>query len=135
MATDGGSPPLSPSFRRFLWARLFGNAALQMVLVALGWQVYALTASAWDLGLVGLLQFLPALVLTIPAGQLIDRVGLKIMVGSMVATSLAMAPALLVAQDAEWVDLDGPLLLAHDREPGLVYDGATVSPPGPDLWG
>ena len=45
--------------------------------------------------------------------------GLKIMVGSMVATSLAMAPALLLAQDADWVDLDGPLLLARDRVPGL----------------
>ena len=45
--------------------------------------------------------------------------GLKIMVGSMVATSLAMAPALLLAQDADFVDLDGPLLLARDRVPGL----------------
>ena len=44
--------------------------------------------------------------------------GLKIMVGSMVATSLAMAPALLLAQDADFVDLDGPLLLARDRVPG-----------------
>jgi L-alanine-DL-glutamate epimerase-like enolase superfamily enzyme len=50
--------------------------------------------------------------------------GLKIMVGSMVATSLAIAPALLLAQEAEWVDLDGPLLLASDREPGLHYEDA-----------
>ena len=55
--------------------------------------------------------------------------GLKIMVGCMVATSLAMAPALLLAQDADWVDLDGPLLLARDREDGLHYEGALVSPP------
>jgi L-alanine-DL-glutamate epimerase-like enolase superfamily enzyme len=61
--------------------------------------------------------------------------GLKIMVGSMVATSLAIAPALLLAQDAEWVDLDGPLLLARDREPGLRYEGALVFPPKPALWG
>jgi L-Ala-D/L-Glu epimerase len=61
--------------------------------------------------------------------------GLKIMVGCMVATSLAMAPALLLAQDAQWVDLDGPLLLARDRHPGLVYDGAIVHPPQPALWG
>jgi L-alanine-DL-glutamate epimerase-like enolase superfamily enzyme len=61
--------------------------------------------------------------------------GLKIMVGSMVATSLAMAPALLLAQDAAFVDLDGPLLLTSDREPGLVYDGAMVFPPQPELWG
>jgi L-alanine-DL-glutamate epimerase-like enolase superfamily enzyme len=61
--------------------------------------------------------------------------GLKIMVGSMVATSLAMAPALLVAQEADWVDLDGPLLLARDRVPGLTYEGAMVLPPPPELWG
>jgi L-alanine-DL-glutamate epimerase-like enolase superfamily enzyme len=57
------------------------------------------------------------------------------MVGSMVATSLAIAPALLLAQHADWVDLDGPLLLARDREPGLAYDGATILPPEPALWG
>jgi L-Ala-D/L-Glu epimerase / N-acetyl-D-glutamate racemase len=61
--------------------------------------------------------------------------GLRIMVGCMVATSLAMAPALLLAQDADWVDLDGPLLLARDRQPGLVYDGAVIHPPVPQLWG
>jgi L-alanine-DL-glutamate epimerase-like enolase superfamily enzyme len=61
--------------------------------------------------------------------------GLKIMVGCMVATSLAMAPALLLAQDADWVDLDGPLLLARDRDDGLTYEGALVSPPEPALWG
>jgi L-alanine-DL-glutamate epimerase-like enolase superfamily enzyme len=61
--------------------------------------------------------------------------GLMIMVGCMVATSLAMAPALLLAQTADWVDLDGPLLLARDCHPGLVYDGALVYPPSPELWG
>jgi L-alanine-DL-glutamate epimerase-like enolase superfamily enzyme len=61
--------------------------------------------------------------------------GLKIMVGCMVATSLAMAPALLLAQDADWVDLDGPLLLARDRQPGLRYDGALMYPPASELWG
>ncbi len=61
--------------------------------------------------------------------------GLKIMVGCMVATSLAMAPAILIAQGAEWADLDGPLLLARDRTPSLHYDGATLHPPAPELWG
>ena len=61
--------------------------------------------------------------------------GFKIMVGCMIGTSLAMAPALLVAQQAEVVDLDGPLLLASDRVPGLCYDGSTVHPPEPQLWG
>jgi L-alanine-DL-glutamate epimerase-like enolase superfamily enzyme len=63
------------------------------------------------------------------------RRGLAVMVGCMVATSLAMAPALLVAQQARYVDLDGPLLLARDRSPGLVYDGSLVHPPAPELWG
>jgi L-Ala-D/L-Glu epimerase len=53
----------------------------------------------------------------------------------MVATSLSMAPALLLAQDADWVDLDGPLLLAGDRVPGLACAGGIVSPPPPELWG
>jgi L-alanine-DL-glutamate epimerase-like enolase superfamily enzyme len=61
--------------------------------------------------------------------------GLMVMVGCMVATSLAMAPALLIAQTADWVDLDGPLLLARDRQPGLRYDGALVYPPTAELWG
>jgi L-alanine-DL-glutamate epimerase-like enolase superfamily enzyme len=63
------------------------------------------------------------------------RRGFAIMVGCMVGTSLAMAPAVLLAQDADFVDLDGPLLLARDRVPGLTYDGSVVSPPQRDLWG
>jgi hypothetical protein len=46
-----------------------------------------------------------------------------------------MAPAVLLAQDAEFVDLDGPLLLARDREPGLRYTASLVFPPEPTLWG
>jgi L-alanine-DL-glutamate epimerase-like enolase superfamily enzyme len=60
---------------------------------------------------------------------------LKIMVSCIVGTSLAMAPAVLLAQDADWVDLDGPLLLAKDRSPGLHYSDATVAPPERELWG
>ena len=61
--------------------------------------------------------------------------GFGIMVGCMMGTSLAMAPAVLLAQDADWVDLDGPLLLARDRSPGLTYSGSLVSPPSATLWG
>jgi len=63
------------------------------------------------------------------------RLGLKIMVGCMVATSLAMAPALLLAQDADFVDLDGPLLLERDRVPGLSYSSGTIMPAPAALWG
>lgn len=61
--------------------------------------------------------------------------GLGIMVGCMVATSLAMAPATLLARGAQIVDLDGPLLLARDRMPGLRYEQSLVHPPEPALWG
>ncbi len=64
-----------------------------------------------------------------------EQRGFYIMVGCMVATSLAMAPALLVAQRARVVDLDGPLLLAEDRTQGLRYEGSLVYPAEPALWG
>ena len=61
--------------------------------------------------------------------------GLGVMAGCMVATSLAMAPALIIAQGAEVVDLDGPLLLARDRKPGLEIVGSAILPPSPAVWG
>jgi L-alanine-DL-glutamate epimerase-like enolase superfamily enzyme len=64
-----------------------------------------------------------------------ERRGFVVMVGCMVATSLAMAPAMLLAQRARFVDLDGPLLLAKDRDCGLRYEGSLVYPPESALWG
>ncbi|HLM41032.1 MAG TPA: N-acetyl-D-Glu racemase DgcA [Microvirga sp.] len=61
--------------------------------------------------------------------------GFSLMIGCMVGTSLAMAPAMVLAPRARFVDLDGPLLLARDREPGLRYEGSIVYPPEPALWG
>jgi L-alanine-DL-glutamate epimerase-like enolase superfamily enzyme len=61
--------------------------------------------------------------------------GFTLMVGCMIGTSLAMAPAMLVAQQASIVDLDAPLLLAADRNQGLRYEGSLVYPPEPLLWG
>ena len=61
--------------------------------------------------------------------------GFGVMVGCMVGTSLAMAPALLVAQGVDFVDLDGPLLLAEDREPPLAYDASGLHPSDVALWG
>lgn len=61
--------------------------------------------------------------------------GFQVMVGCMVGSSLAMAPAVLVAQGAAVVDLDGPLLLAEDRETPLTFDDAGVHPPDATLWG
>jgi L-alanine-DL-glutamate epimerase-like enolase superfamily enzyme len=64
-----------------------------------------------------------------------QSLGYRIMVGCMVGSSLAMAPAILLAQDADFVDLDGPLLLARDCEPALTYLDSLVYPPEPGLWG
>jgi len=64
-----------------------------------------------------------------------ERMGFKVMVGCMLASSLAMAPAVLVGQGAEIVDLDGPLLLAADRDHPLTYDAQGVHPSAPELWG
>ncbi len=63
------------------------------------------------------------------------QLNMGIMVGCMVATSLSMAPAALLATEAEFVDLDGPLLLREDRQPGLRYEGSMLYPPTADLWG
>ena len=63
------------------------------------------------------------------------RLGLGLMVGCMVGSSLAMAPAVLVAQGAAYCDLDGPLLLSQDRTHPLHYDAQGVHPPQPALWG
>jgi len=76
---------LSRSFYFFLWTRFLGTAANQMLLVALGWQMYDLTGSALDLGFVGLLQFIPTLLFTIPAGQLADQVDRRVVLGASLA--------------------------------------------------
>jgi L-alanine-DL-glutamate epimerase-like enolase superfamily enzyme len=64
-----------------------------------------------------------------------QALGFEIMIGCMVATSLSMAPAMLVTPQARFVDLDGPLLLARDREHALRYDESLVYPPAASLWG
>jgi L-alanine-DL-glutamate epimerase-like enolase superfamily enzyme len=61
--------------------------------------------------------------------------GFKLLIGCMVSTSLGIAPARLLASTAQWVDLDGALLLAHDRHQGLVYRNARIGMPDPALWG
>jgi MFS family permease len=99
-------PPLSRSFHLFLWTRFLGTAANQMLLVGLGWQMYDLTSSAWDLGLVGLFQFIPAVLLTIPAGQLADRVDRRAVLGASLALQAVAALLLGVATWGHWIGRD-----------------------------
>jgi L-alanine-DL-glutamate epimerase-like enolase superfamily enzyme len=61
--------------------------------------------------------------------------GLELFAGNMLGTSLAMAPAFILAQQCRWVDLDGPLLLSRDREPAFIFTGSMMQPFGADLWG
>ena len=81
-----------------LWvARLFGTAASQMLLVAIGWHMYELTSSAWDLGLVGLYQFVPALLLALLAGHVVDRRHRGRIVAACFAVQGVVALVLLLA--------------------------------------
>lgn len=91
------------NFMRLWLARLLGVAASQMLMVAVGWQMYELTASAWDLGLVGLLQFAPALLLALPAGHLIDRHHRARMLAACLAVLMLVALMLGVASAGGWV--------------------------------
>ncbi|MDQ2778675.1 MAG: MFS transporter [Pseudomonadota bacterium] len=114
-------PPSLFALRAFmrLWlARLASVAASQMLMVAVGWQMYDLTGSAWDLGLVGLLQFAPALALALPAGHLIDRHHR----GRIVALCLALQTsiALLLAAGAFGGFASRGLLLAISVALGAV---------------
>lgn len=108
MKVDGAAPAAArgllrqPDFFRFWSARLVATAASQMMMVALGWQMYDLTGSAWDLGLIGLAQFVPALVLALPAGHAIDRSDRKRVLAASMAVQLIVAAVLALGswQDA-----------------------------------
>ncbi len=103
--------PLPRNFYFFVYTRLAGNTANQMLVVALGWQMYDLTGSAWDLGLVGLYQFLPALLLTIPAGQWVDRADRRKLLGVSLALQMLVAAVLAWGTLAGWVGRDVVLAL------------------------
>ncbi|MDB5966961.1 MAG: major facilitator superfamily 1 [Polaromonas sp.] len=89
------------AYMRMWFARVFGTAGTQMLMVAVGWQMYELTANAWDLGLVGLYQFVPALLLTLVAGHVADRVHRGRIVAVCYLTQAAAA-FILVAATQGW---------------------------------
>jgi MFS family permease len=97
---------LSRGFHFFLWTRMLSTAGNQMVLVALGWQMYDLTGSAWDLGLVGLSQFIPTILFTIPAGQLADRVDRRLVLTLAIGVQLFAAALLAWGSASGFVDRD-----------------------------
>jgi len=95
-------------YLRLLGARVTGGAANQMLMVALGWQMYDLTSSAWDLGLVGLVQFLPALLLTLPAGHLVDQRDRRLLLAASLGLQCLAASCLALGSAGHWV---GPRLI------------------------
>ncbi|MBB6563520.1 MFS family permease [Acidovorax soli] len=90
-------------YLRLLGARVTGGAANQMLMVALGWQMYDLTGSAWDLGLVGLAQFLPALLLTLPAGHLVDQHDRRLLLAGSLGLQCVVALGLALACAEGWI--------------------------------
>lgn len=121
MTTSQGHPPhVQPAsaheprlreqtdYLRLLMARVGGGAANQMLMVALGWQMYDLTGSAWDLGLVGLAQFLPALLLTLPAGHLVDQHDRRLLLALSLTCQAIVAGGLAWSSAGGWV---GPGLI------------------------
>ncbi|MGA8785723.1 MAG: MFS transporter [Polaromonas sp.] len=89
------------AFMRMWFARLFGTTGNQMLMVAVGWQMYELTGSAWDLGLVGLYQFAPALLLTLVAGHVADRLHRGRIVAACLVSQASVA-LILVAATQGW---------------------------------
>ncbi len=106
------------SFMRFWGARISGAMANQMMLVALGWQMYDLTASAWDLGLVGLYQFLPALLLVLVAGHVVDRFHRGLIAALCMVAQGLLAGVLVISTQGGWANRE--LLLALSLGLGTV---------------
>jgi MFS family permease len=106
LTLEPGAPRLRDQhdYLRLLVARITGTAAQQMLMVALGWQVYELTASAWALGFVGLAQFLPALLFTLPAGHLVDRHDRRLMLAASLGMQALVAAVLAWGSGGGWVD-------------------------------
>ena len=100
------------AFIRFWFARLAGTAANQMLMVAIGWQMYDLTASAWDLGLVGLMQFMPSLLLVLVAGHVLDRYHRARVLAACMALQAGVAAALALAAWQGWASRDLLLTLS-----------------------
>ncbi len=100
------------AFVRFWFARLIGVAGNQMLMVALAWHMYDLTGSAWDLGLVGLFQFFPALLLTLPAGHAVDTFHRGRIFAASIGTQALVALLLAWGSGSDFVNRELILLLS-----------------------
>jgi len=101
-----------PNLRRFFGMRVAATAANQMLMVALGWQIYDLTGSAWDLGLVGLAQFLPALLMALPAGHTVDRHDRRRLLVLVLGVQLVVSLVLAIGSQQHWIGRLGVLAIS-----------------------
>lgn len=125
-------------FIRFWFARLSGTSANQMLMVALGWHMYELTHSAWDLGLVGLFQFVPALILFLPAGHWIDRIKRSHIFTACLAVQALVSAVLYigtlgVGAAQPWINRDLILLLSIVLGSVRSFQSATQQAISPTL--
>lgn len=102
------SAALPSSLRRYLAARFLGVMGNNIIAVALGWQIYDLTGSGWYLGLVGLVQFVPGLLLTVPAGLLVDSADRRVVFAVSLALQFAASALLAWGSHAGWA---GPVAI------------------------
>ena len=144
---DPNLPKVDASFKGlwsqkiFIWfwfARLLGTTANQMLMVALGWHMYELSHSAWDLGLVGLFQFVPALVLFLPAGHLIDRLRRSYVFTACLAVQSLVAALLFLGtvgfgSSEPWVSRDLILLFSIILGSVRAFQSATQQALSPTL--
>jgi MFS family permease len=100
------------AYMAFWYARVAGTMANQMMMVAVGWQMYELTGSAWDLGLVGLFQFTPSLVLALAAGHFIDRHHRGRILAACLAVQAGVALALAASAHGHWASREWLLAMS-----------------------
>ncbi len=131
---EAGQPPLrQPSFVRFWWARILTGMSFQMLSVAIGWQVYALTGSALALGLVGLAQFVPMVLLTLAVGHVADRYDRRRISAICQTLEGGVALALFAASVGGWINRDLIFILAALLGAGRAFENPTMQALLPQL--
>ncbi len=116
-----------PAFARFWSARTLSTASFQITAVVVGWQVYALTGSTFQLGLVGLAQFIPMLILTIPAGHVADRYDRRTVVRTCQAVEAVAALCLAIGSHEGWLGVTGIFAAVAVVGGARSFESPTVS--------
>jgi MFS family permease len=122
-----------PPFRRFWFSRVLSTLAFQMQAVAIGWQVYALTNSAFYLGLVGLCQFVPMILLTLVVGHAADRYDRRRIVGVCQLVEGAAAATLVLGTLGGWMTVERMLAVVAVLGAARAFEGPTMSALMPTL--